>query len=78
MFEFTNKTKDRPMLEAAINGTLIDVERKIRDNTRLINRLSHDQRGLKELRHVLMSARAHLKKRSEPRGGRRNERSNEL
>jgi len=62
MTKFKNETKDRSQLDAAINSALFDVGRKIRDNTLLINRLSHDQRGLKELRHVLMSAKAHFKK----------------
>jgi len=62
MTKFKNETKDRELLNAAINDELWKLRGKLRDNTRTINRLAAEQRGLKELRHVLMSARGHFMK----------------
>jgi len=60
MTRFKNKTKDRALLLAAIDSELYTIYSKIRDNTRAIRRLADEQRGLKELRHVLQSAKSHF------------------
>ena len=60
--KFANKTKDRSMLEQAIDSVLWDTCRKIRENTHKINTIAKEQRGLKELRHVLMIAKKECRK----------------
>ena len=62
MTRFKNETKDRELLIMALNKQLCDTDRELRRNAVKINDMAKTQRGLKELKHVLMSARGHFLK----------------